>query len=162
MKLTREQHDKLLAYQERIRQNKAELESLPNAKPISSSNPDGDYIDGISLHLRDLTRFTDLQITLILQNCEILDLNESDTIQVGSQANISISCNGEMKNKTVTIVEQLVPGMVQSDNLSINSPLGKALLNRHEGETFTFIQPNSQEVEVTICEIIKYNKERQK
>lgn len=160
MKLTQEQYDALIAQRDRLEASSHELLDLERVKPISSNNPDGDYPDGITLHLRELTLCTKIQINIILQNCEIIDLNESDTIQIGSELILAISSNGNQTSKKVKIVESLVPGMVLSDNLSVKSPLGKALLGKHEGEIFTFTQPNNQEVEVTICEIVKYKKER--
>lgn len=89
-------------------------------------------------------------LTRILKDAEIVKLHHGDTVAVGST--VTVKRKGDDEEKTYSVV-----GSEEADTtlgrISLNSPLGEAMMGKSKGDTFTFVAPNGKKLEYTILKI---------
>ncbi len=89
-------------------------------------------------------------LTRILKDAEIVKLHHSDTVSVGST--VTVMRKGDDEERTFSVV-----GSEEADTalgrISLNSPLGEAMMGKSKGDTFTFMAPNGKKIEYTILKI---------
>ncbi|QQR82727.1 transcription elongation factor GreA [Candidatus Campbellbacteria bacterium] len=86
----------------------------------------------------------------LLKSAEIIKKHHSNTVEVGSS--VTIQKKGDTEKK-----ELLVVGSEEADTsagrISFQSPLGRALVGKEKGETFTFATPSGKNIEYTVVSI---------
>ncbi len=86
----------------------------------------------------------------LLKSVEIVKPHHSDHVEVGST--VSIQRKGEDEVKTYHIVGSEEANMAEG-RISLNSPLGKAMMGKKKGETFTFTNPAGKKIEYTLVKM---------
>lgn len=76
-----------------------------------------------------------------LLNCEVIEPNNSDEIGLGSKFEISLFFDEEEEREIFTLVETKISGD-PSNFVSVNSPLGKAVLGKKQGDNFRYVVEN--------------------
>lgn len=89
-------------------------------------------------------------LVTLLKSVEIVVLHHSDSVEVGST--VTIKKKGDEENKTFQIVGSEEADMALG-RISLNSPLGTALMGKKKGEVFTLITPAGKKIEYTIIKI---------
>lgn len=87
----------------------------------------------------------------ILKGAEIMKLHHhGDAVSVGST--VTVKRKGEDEERTYSIV-----GSEEADTalgrISLNSPLGQAMMGKSKGDIFTFVAPNGKKVEYAVVKI---------
>ncbi len=89
-------------------------------------------------------------LTRILKDAEIVKLHHSDSVAVGST--VTVKRKGDDEERTFSVV-----GSEEADTtlgrISLNSPLGEAMMGKVKGDTFTFVAPNGKKIEYTVLKI---------
>lgn len=86
----------------------------------------------------------------ILKSVEIVKPHHSDTVEVGST--VSVKRKGEDETRVFHIVGSEEANMSEG-RISLNSPLGQAMMGKKKGETFTFTSPAGKKIEYTLLKI---------
>lgn len=86
----------------------------------------------------------------VLKTAEIIKPHHSDVVEVGST--VSIQRKGEDESKTWNVVGSEEADMTKG-RISLNSPLGQAMMGKKKGEVFTFVNPAGKKVEYTVLKI---------
>ena len=76
-----------------------------------------------------------------LLNCEVIEPNNSDEIGIGSTIKISLFFDEDEERETFTLVETRLP-KDPANFISINSPLGKAIVAKKQGDSFKYVVEN--------------------
>lgn len=99
------------------------------------------------------------EIKTILANCEILDVtvNKGDTIAIGTTFSFKTD---RIQNMMLTLVE--VNGNPAEGLLSVDSPLGAAVLDKTVGEGFSYSAPNGNVINGEIIAIHNLEKDAEK
>ena len=99
------------------------------------------------------------EIKNILANAEILDVNtrSSDKIEIGTTFSFDTD---RFKNKTLTLVE--VNGSPADGLISVDSPIGAAVLDKTVGDAFSYSVPNGNIINGLITAIHNLEKEEPK
>ncbi len=146
--LTKEKHEEL----------KNELEMLittkrPDlAKQLEYARSLGDLSENAEYHqARQLQGEVESRIKYLahlLKNVQIVKPHKSDAVEVGSSVTIEKTSGGD-DAKSFQIV-----GSEEADTaagrISLNSPLGKAMMGKSKGDTFTFVTPAGKKIEYLI------------
>ncbi|MEK7606071.1 MAG: transcription elongation factor GreA [Patescibacteria group bacterium] len=86
----------------------------------------------------------------VLKSVEIVKPHHSDTVEVGST--VSIQRKGEDDTKVYHIVGSEEANMAEG-RISLNSPLGKAMMGKKKGGIFMFTNPAGKKIEYTLVKI---------
>ena len=133
----------------KIKELQVELENLRSQRTnIIHYNGGSEFSDTRDMELDKQLYFTELtlkELKNVLENMT-LEVADNDTIQLGSTFNFTL--NG-LVTKDVTLVRELSPADSPTDFITVNSPLGAAVLGKKEGETFTYLVNDSRIKNVT-------------
>lgn len=90
------------------------------------------------------------ELTELLKSVEIVSHHKGDVVGVGTTA--MIQKDGESDTRSFEIV-----GSEEADTkqgrISLNSPLGQAMIGKKKGESFTFTTPSGTKVNYTITDV---------
>mgnify|MGYP000878150378 CR=1 FL=1 len=89
-------------------------------------------------------------LVTLLKKAEIVKARHGNTVEVGSTVVIQKVSESEKKEYTVVGSEE---ADTASGYISSHAPLGRALLGKSKGETFSFTIPSGKIVEYTILKI---------
>lgn len=153
-----ERLNNLLGKREQLLKQIKELESDRDNTDVSYAHVDGyisrefddnDLERNIGLLKKELKAVEEV-IKLCQSGIEIP--TDTESIQIGSTFNVSLT-NGF--NDTLTLTSKTAPGeLLNKSFVSINSPIGKAVLGKKQGEEFSFIAPSGP-MSGVVNEIIK-------
>jgi len=91
-----------------------------------------------------------VEVETMLKNVEIVSHHKSDVIDVGTTA--VLQREGEKDKKSFEIV-----GSEEADlgvgKISLNSPLGQALMGKKKGEKFIFTTPSGKDINYKVLKI---------
>lgn len=148
--LTKEKHGELIAELESlITERRPEIaKQLEYARSLGDLSENAEYQQArqtqgeIEARIKYLTR--------LLKNVEIVKLHHSDSVVVGST--VTVKRKGDDEERTYSVV-----GSEEADTslgrISLNSPLGEAMMGKVKGDVFTFMAPNGKKIEYTILKI---------
>lgn len=148
--LTKEKHAELTAeLQTLITVRRPEIaKQLEYARSLGDLSENAEYQQArqtqgeIESRIKHLTR--------ILKDAEIVKLHHSDSVAVGST--VTVKRKGDDEERTFSVV-----GSEEADTtlgrISLNSPLGEAMMGKVKGDTFTFVAPNGKKIEYTVLKI---------
>jgi len=122
-------------------------ENLESAKSLGDLSENAEYQEARELQATIEERI--MKIESILKNAIIVEKHQSDTVDVGST--VIIKKDGEKANRTFTIVGS-EESNTSAGKISLISPLGKALMKKKKGESFSFSTP-AGEVKYTVVGI---------
>ncbi|MCR4286250.1 MAG: transcription elongation factor GreA, partial [Candidatus Kaiserbacteria bacterium] len=86
----------------------------------------------------------------ILKSVEIVKPHHSDMVEVGST--VSVQRKGEDETRVFHIVGSEEANMSEG-RISLNSPLGQAMMGKKKGEVFTFTNPVGKKIEYILLKI---------
>ncbi|MDA8611458.1 transcription elongation factor GreA [Candidatus Pacebacteria bacterium] len=135
--LTKKKHDELtkelgiLTHDTR----KEVAEKLEYAKSLGDLSENAEYQEARDEQARVEYRIS--QLEELLKNAEIIKHKEGDTAEAGSTVTIKKGAGAE---QTYELVGSEEADMTEG-KLSYSSPLGRALMGKKKGETFTFETP---------------------
>lgn len=160
MNLISEQVENLKKFYEEKSEESKKVKDMITAtsKPIvCDSNCFGDSVDN---HTR--TEDANLRSTLsfaeyILDNHNIIENIENGKVNIGTTFTVTINFEGRKNTTTKTLVETMLPCDDYRKYISLESTVGKTILGRSVGETFTYTQGNSTII-MTIDEIVNCKK----
>ena len=136
--LTKEKFDELTKELEQLKtvQRKEVAENLEYAKALGDLSENAEYHEAREKQAEIEDRIQ--KIELILQTAEIMTLHHTEKVSVGST--VSIEKEGESKKKTYKIVGS-EEADVASGRISLQSPMGEAMLGKKKGDSFSFKTP---------------------
>ena len=123
-------------------------EQLQTAKEFGDLSENAEYHEARELQAITEDRIRTLEA--LLKNVEIVEHHASDVVEMGTT--VTVQKKGEKESKTLEIVGSEEADM-KAGKISINSPLGQAMLGKKKGESFTFTTPAGKEFEYTILKI---------
>ena len=123
-------------------------EQLQTAKEFGDLSENAEYHEARELQAITEDRIRTLEA--LLKNVEIVEHKKSDSVSMG--AIVTVQKKGNDEPKTLEIVGSEEADM-KALKISLNSPLGQAMLGKKKGETFTFTTPAGKEFEYTILKI---------
>lgn len=86
----------------------------------------------------------------VLKSVEIIKPHKSDSAEIGST--VTLERKGESEQKVYHIVGSEEANMLEG-RISLNSPLGQALMGKKKGEAFTFTSPAGKKIEYTLVKL---------
>jgi len=81
------------------------------------------------------------EIQNILKNVQIVEKTDSDTVQIGSDVTLKKKGSGDVMEYSIVGSEE---SNLKEGNVSHTSPLGEAIIDREEGDEFTFEAPGGE------------------
>lgn len=147
--LTKEKFDELTKELDKLKtvRRKEVAESLEYAKSLGDLSENAEYQEAREIQANIEDRIVKLEA--LLQSAVIMEQRHTDAVDIGSKVTLQKENNAEQ------IVYNIV-GSEESDlskkKLSINSPLGHALLGKRQGETCVAKTPGG-EVKYKIVDI---------
>lgn len=148
--LTKEKHDALMAELEEL----ITVKRPDIAKQLEYARSLGDLSENAEYHQARQTQ-GEIESRIkylagLLRSVQILTPHHSDAVEVGSSVTIEKTSDGDKK------VFQIV-GSEEADTaagrISLNSPLGAAMMGKGKGDTFTFTTPAGKKIEYKIVKI---------
>ncbi|MEG0826554.1 MAG: GreA/GreB family elongation factor [Bacilli bacterium] len=98
---------------------------------------------------------TKYELEFIMNHCCIITEFPENEIGIGTKFNATIVFEGKKSIIEQTLVEVNLPCDKINSYVSLESPLGKSILGKKPGETFTLKLGESTVITITINEIIK-------
>lgn len=89
-------------------------------------------------------------LAALLKTVEIVQPHHSDHVEVGST--VTVQRKGEDETKVYSIVGSEEADMA-AGRISLNSPLGSAMMGKKKGEVFTFTNPAGKKIEYTLIKL---------
>lgn len=148
--LSSQKHTDLSAELELLRgtRRKEIADQLEYARSLGDLSENAEYQQARQMQGEIEARIRELEA--ILKYAVIVDQHHSDVIEIGSTVTV------QKKNDEEKKIYQIV-GSEEADMLvgkiSLNSPLGQAMLGKKKGETFIFETPAGKKVEYKIIKI---------
>ena len=148
--LTKEKHDALMH----------ELETLITtkrpeiAKQLEYARSLGDLSENAEYHQARQTQ-GEIEsrikyLAALLRSVQIVAPHHSDTVEVGSSVTIESAKGGEPKTFQIVGSEE---ADTATGRISLNSPLGAAMMGKQKGDTFTFTTPAGKKIEYLVKKI---------
>ncbi|MCI0619685.1 transcription elongation factor GreA [Candidatus Wolfebacteria bacterium] len=148
--LSKEKHSELtkeLAFLKGTRRGEI-AKQLEEAKAFGDLSENAEYHQAREAQALVESRIRELEE--LLKSVEIVSHHTSTTVVVG--ATVTVEKEGEGDKKTYEVV-----GSEEADTkagrISLNSPLGIAMLGKSKGDTFTFTAPSGKKVNYKILKI---------
>ncbi len=136
--LTKEKFEELKHELDHLKtvRRKEVAENLEYAKSLGDLSENAEYQEAREEQAAVEDRIQ--KIELILQSAEIMSLHHSEKVGIGSV--VSIEKEGDSKTKVYKIVgsEEID---ISSGKISLQSPLGQAMIGKKKGEAFNFKTP---------------------
>jgi transcription elongation factor GreA len=148
--LTKEKHDALMN----------ELETLITtkrpeiAKQLEYARSLGDLSENAEYHQARQTQ-GEIEsrikyLAALLRSVQIVKPHHSEQVEVGSSVIIENTKGGDPKTFQIVGSEE---ADTAAGRISLNSPLGAAMMGKSKGDTFTFTTPTGKKIEYTIKKI---------
>jgi transcription elongation factor GreA len=145
--LTQEKYDELkheLDFLITTRRNEI-AQQLQSARSLGDLSENAEYQEARQMQGQVESRIK--YLVSLLKSAEILSMRHSDTADIGST--VTVQKKGETEKRHFVVV-----GSEEADTaagrISFQSPLGRALLGKKKGETFTFTTPAGKSIEYTV------------
>ncbi len=90
-------------------------------------------------------------LVILLKTVEIVTPHHSNIVEVGST--VVVHKTGEKEEHTYQIVGS-EEANTEAGRISLNSPLGEAIMGKKKGEVFTFVSPVGKSIEYTVVKIM--------
>jgi len=137
--LTKEKHQELQSELDNLKKVKRKevAENLEYAKSLGDLSENAEYHEARELQANIEDRISKLE--LILKSAIIVSDRHTDTVGIGSTVVVKRDKNDQTSTFTIVGSEEVD---VKSGKLSMNSPLGGALLGKKKGENFSFTAPS--------------------
>ncbi len=137
--LTQEKYNELVKELENLKtvRRKEVAESLEYAKSLGDLSENAEYQEARELQANIEDRISKLET--MLQTTVIVKMHHSEVVGIGST--VTIQKEGESTKAVYKIVGSEEADLAKS-KLSINSPLGNAMLGKKEGDAFSAKTPN--------------------
>lgn len=147
--LTKEKHEALTTeLDELITVRRPEIaRQLEHARSLGDLSENAEYQDArqeqgaVESRIKYLVR--------VLKNAQIVEKHHSTDVSVG--ATVTIKREGG-DNQTYTVVGSEEADTAQG-RISLNSPLGQAMMGKKKGDSFTFVAPSGKTIEYTVVKI---------
>lgn len=148
--LTKEKHAELTAELESlITERRPEIaKQLEYARSLGDLSENAEYQQARQTQGEIESRIK--YLARLLKNAEIVKPHHSDSVVVGST--VTMKRKGDDEEHTYSVV-----GSEEADTslgrISLNSPLGEAMMGKVKGDVFTFVAPSGKKIEYTILKI---------
>ena len=139
--LSKEKYDELQAELDNLKKVKRKevAESLEAAKALGDLSENAEYHAARDLQAEIEDRISRLES--VLMSAQIVSDGKHDVVKIG--ATVDLKGDGNLKNVTYKIVG-FEEADVAAGKISINSPLGKAILGHKKGETVILKTPKGE------------------
>lgn len=148
--LTQEKHAALTAeLNDLITAKRPEIaQQLEHARSLGDLSENAEYQQARQLQGEVESRIK--YLARILKSAQIVSKHHSSMVDIG--ATVTVRRAGEKDTATYTIV-----GSEEADTLlgriSLNSPLGQAMMGKKKGDEFTFVAPTGKKIEYAVVKI---------
>jgi transcription elongation factor GreA len=148
--LTKEKHDALVSELETlITVRRPEIaKQLEYARSLGDLSENAEYHEARQLQGEIESRIKYLAV--LLKSVHIVTPHHSDSVEVGSSVTIEKSGGGDAKTFQIVGSEE---ANTAEGRISLNSPLGAAMMGKKKSENFTFTTPTGKKVEYVIKKI---------
>jgi transcription elongation factor GreA len=148
--LTKEKHAELSAeLEELITVKRPDIaKQLEYARSLGDLSENAEYHQARQLQGEIESRIK--YLAALLKIVQIVKPHHSDTVEVGSSVTIEKSGGGEPKVFHIVGSEE---ANTAESRISLNSPLGSAMMGKSKGDTFTFTAPTGKKIEYTVIKI---------
>lgn len=136
--LTQEKYDQLVKELDylKTKRRKEVAENLEYAKSLGDLSENAEYQEAREMQANIEDRI--MKLEAMLQSAVIVKMHHTEVVSIGST--VSLIRDGAQTRVTYKIVGSEEADLAQS-KLSINSPLGQALVGKKKGETLTAKTP---------------------
>lgn len=148
--LTKEKYDALMhELEELITVRRPDIaKQLEYARSLGDLSENAEYHQARALQGEIESRIK--YLAALLRDVQIVSAHHSERVEVGSSVTIENTKGGEPKTFHIVGSEE---ADTATGRISLNSPLGHAMMGKAKGETFTFTTPTGKKIEYLVKKI---------